>query len=85
MVFSVRKHLWNCKVGRLRLRRDRGPGICNGAMRSGTLQFGICAVRVRYSDYVMSLFVVIGAVRRRYSDYVMSLFVVHVHVIDFVI
>ena len=51
MVFSVRKHLWNGKVGLLRLRRDRfGPGICNGAMRSDTLQFGtlICnAVRIR--------------------------------------
>ena len=72
-------------MGRLRLRRDRfGPGICNGAMRSETLQFCICAVRVCYSDYVMSLnlfaIVVIGAVRRRYSDYVMTLFVVHVHV-----
>ena len=85
MVFSVRKHLWNRKV-RLRLRRDRfGPGICNGAMRSETLQFCICAVRTR----VLRLrdefkIVVIGAVRnvRRYSDYVyvMSLFVVYVHV-----
>ena len=80
---------WNRKVGRLRLRRDRfGPGICNGAMRSETLQFCICAVRVCYSDYVMSLnffainIVVIGAVHnvRRYSDYVLSLFVVYVHV-----
>ena len=41
--------------GRLRLRRDRfGPGICNGATRSETLQFGtlICnavCLHIRYA------------------------------------
>ena len=55
MVISVRKHVWNDKVGLLRRRRDRfGPGICNDAMLSETLQFGTFVMLCVYIRYVYS-------------------------------
>ena len=47
MVFSVRKHLWNRKVGLLRLRCDRfGPGICSGARQLQRMLRRPCNVHI---------------------------------------